>query len=126
MTQQPFSGWIANLSSGETAFEGTPMPGERTPWQQLLQHCRETGLRITGMFLARPGIRINALPQKQCSGYYQAYESQASFFGKGASTRQGIGSVVGDKVYITWIDENNNIFQDIRPLDVEKIHTTLS
>jgi len=38
---------------------------------------------------------------------------------------QGVGSVFGDKVFMTWVDGNGNIRQEIRELSEMKVHTTL-
>ena len=123
--------WIANLSDGSTVVEGKALAGQRTPWQQLLQHCRDNDLKITGMRLSVNNVTVSALPPKMCDGYFQAYEVMRIWFRDQTKHRQGIGSVVGDQVYIVWVDLNqeannmNYVYSEIRPLSEVKIHTTI-
>jgi len=122
MTHQ---GWIATLSDGTTAAEAPPIPGERTSWQLLIDHIKEKEISITRLVLQRGATRAVALPPKSCDGYYQAYEIKKVLWRDIDVKLQGIGSVVGDQVYITWIDDTNTVTQDIRPLDGSLVHTTL-
>jgi hypothetical protein len=142
-------GWIAYLSNGDTVFESPPVEGERTPWQGLLQHIRdnptfiwkdpkkelpddEKPLFITGLRLQYGNVTIMAMPHKQCDGYYQARELHRQKLiapNPVVSSRQGIGSVVGDQVIITWVEIKDGQMitrSDVRPLASERIHTTLS
>lgn len=121
-----FRGWAAKLSNGEIAYETPNNPGERSSWQKLLARLREESLHIVEFVLIRGNGLVSALPPKACSGYYQAYEVRKMVFQGVESRLQGIGSVVNDHVYILWVDENGNISQDVRPLEGERIHTTLS
>ncbi len=120
-----FRGWVANLSNGTVTYEGQPIPGERTPWQQLLAYCREKDLQITGLRLHRGGVTLHAMTYRACQGYYQAYEYRKSAITNAESLRQGIGSVVGDGIVINWVDDQGHVWTDIRPLKSEIIHTTL-
>jgi hypothetical protein len=123
----PHRGWIANLSNGLTAFEGEARPGETSAWQQLLAHIKKEGLKITGMRLQKAGLTLHALPNKACDGYYQAYEVRMNLIGEVRELRQGIGSVVSNKVIITWADDSGNVWQEIRDLDDgERVHSTLA
>lgn len=121
--------WIANLSNGDTLVEGKEVAGKRSPWQQLLQLCKDKNIEITGLRLTVGKVTVSAMPTKMCDGYFHAYETTRIFWRDKTIQKQGIGSVVGDKVYITWIDlspENNMYYayQEIRPLSEVKIHTT--
>lgn len=137
-------GWIANLSDGSTVIETEPIPGELSPWQKLLQRCREekhvvkgevTGkdievsLAITGLQLQYGPITIMAMPNKECDGYFQAREVHRIIWRDVYLHMHGVGSVIEDKVYITWIqttkDGQINIRSDVRPLETCKVHTTL-
>lgn len=125
-----FGGWTAQLSNGATVIETEPIPGERTPWQQLLQKCRDEGIKITGLRLQFGPATIMAISQKECDGYYQARETHRINLLTSQSEihRQGIGSVVGDKVYITWVEFRDGqmiVRSDVRPLEGSRIHTTL-
>ena len=125
MAEQPFRGWIASLSDGNNAFEGTPRVGETSAWQQLLAYLRTNEIKVTMMRLQRGGKTVYAMPSKMCQGYYHAYEARYEVNGKKQTMRQGIGSVVGDQVFINWLDDSGNVWQEVRPLEGERIHTTL-
>jgi len=118
--------WIASLSSGETIFEAEPAPGDISTWQKLLQRLREdnNGLKITQLRLQHRGRTIVAMPK--CDGYVACYEAQKILNTSGQIVFQGIGSVIGDQVYMNWINESGTIWQDVRPLKGLKIHSTLS
>ena len=118
-------GWIANLSNGETVYEAEPTPGDYLPWRKLLIRLKEENLKVTALRIRRGGITINALPQKQCDGYYHAYEAWRMMFSGAEGMRQGVGSVVGDKVYIVWLAPTGEINPEIRMLESERVHTTL-
>jgi len=120
-----FEGWLANLSDGTTVHETPPVPGERTSWQKLLKHCKDNGVEITRLRLFRSGVWVIALPEKGCEGYFQAYEASRSWFSNQLGNKQGIGSVVGDKVYIVWVSTDGQVYQDVRTLESMRIHTTL-
>lgn len=147
----PHQGWVVTLNNGEMAFEQPTVPGERTSWQKLLQSCRETTfmkpiyeivnkeqkqvgeeetqLAITSLRLQRGGLNIHTMSKKSCDGYYQAYEYRLKSLFRpelGSVQSQGVGSIVGDKVYIFWINPMGQIYQDIRSLEGSKIHSTLS
>lgn len=117
--------WMANLSTGQTAVEQPPQSGEKSTWQQLLDYCGENQIRITGLRLVFGNIVLHALPHKLCDGYFQAYEYRMTTFSQQEARLQGIGSVVGDKVYIIWIDGQGNVSSDLRELSSCRIHTTL-
>lgn len=118
-------GWMAQLSDGRTAYEAPPIEGKPSSWQALLQDTRSSGINITRLTLVRGGMKILALSPKECDGFFQAYEAHM-FWSKKRMNFQGVGSVVGDKVFITWVNlETFEIRQDVRPLDSCKIHTTI-
>lgn len=130
-----FQGWIANLSDGSQRFEQPDVPGEKTAWQKLLDLVVEdNGIKMTGLQLRRGDTRINTLPHKQCDGYIHVYEVRERFFGSmgenpiPAKLLQGVGSIIGENVYITWIELDSNpanIYQDVRSLESSLPHTTL-
>ncbi len=123
--------WIANLSNGTVVTEKEPPPGEVSTWRKLLQYCRESGVKITGMRLTdNQRIMVSAMPHTQCDGYYQAYEEAHFLYNRQLDyKRQGIGSVIGEYVYITWIEEAPNnltyVFSDVRTLRDSLANTTI-
>ena len=122
-------GWIANLSDGTTTYEGKPVPGERTPWQRLLQTCRDKDISITGLRLQRGDVTVMAMPHKMCDGYFQAREAVKIMYKDVSILKYGIGSVIGDQIYVVWVelklDGAPYIYSDIRPLAKNRVHTTL-
>ena len=120
-------GWIVNLSNGETIAESAPVPGEPSSWQRLLKRCRDEKISITRLMLWRNDVRYIALPVKGCEGYVHAYESTRSWFSNQTGLKQGIGSIVGDKVFMTWVTidaQETLVYQDVRPLSAMLIHST--
>jgi hypothetical protein len=126
-------GWIADLSDGQTAIEGPTKPGDATAWQQLLKHCRENNIEITHLRLQRHNVTLHGMSPKMCDGYFQAYEVEQLVYRNIMVYKQGIGSVKDGLVYINWIARDVNpeigmvyMWQESRPLDGCKVHTTLS
>jgi hypothetical protein len=125
-TQMPFNGWIANLSDGSNVHETPPAEGEKSAWQKLIdQVSTNKDLSISQLHLVRNGRVIHAINSKGSRGYFQAYDVTRVLWSDTYIRKQVIGSVVGDMVFITWIDEKGEIWQDARSLETEKVHTTL-
>jgi hypothetical protein len=120
-----FQGWIATLSDGGIRFETTPTPGEKTPWQLLLDNLTKTGRWITQLRLQKDGFTVICDSQKNCDGYVQAREAAISLVSGVQNVCQGVGSIYGDKVFMTWVDDQKNIRQSVRDLKDLKIHSTL-
>lgn len=117
-----FRGWIASLSNGETAFEGSEVPGEASPWQQLKKMCDESDLYVTQIRLQLDGLTFVGIPK--ADGYCQCWEQHRSVLNpeKPATIMRGIGSVLDDKVYLTWVDNSGNIKQEIRDYKSMDVH----
>lgn len=125
MDKENFSGWIANLSNGDSLAEGSSEPGKLTPWRQMLERLESGEEKMTGLRLMHDGITIHALPMKNCDGYFHAYEMHRIMYRDTTRHLQGVGSIVDDKVFITWFEKGTgNIYQDVRPLEEVRIHTT--
>lgn len=122
---EKFQGWTATLSNGTNVWETEPIPGDRRPWQKLLDRLSKENLKITSLRVQRGSVTLIAMPHQQCDGYYQAYDQYKSLISGEELLKQGCGSVIGDKVFIMWTDENGNVWSDVRLLEKEKIHTTL-
>jgi hypothetical protein len=120
-----FQGWTATLSNGENAWEQSPVADEKTSWQKLIDRLNKNNLKITSLRVQRNGITLHALSAKQCDGYFQGYEKHSMMISGKEFIQQGCGSVVGDKVFIQWIDDNNNIHAEVRSLSEAKFATTL-
>lgn len=117
----PHRGWIASLSNGETVFETSSSKGELSPWQSLLQRCQNGTVKINQLRLQRGGITVTGVPG--ANGYFQAYELKISNNAKRQVLYQGIGSVAKDHVFITWVNDQGDVFQDVRSLDEVWVHT---
>lgn len=120
-----FNGWIASLSNGETAYEQPPVPGEKSSWQKLLDKLGAESLKITQLRLVSHGVTIICDHHRKIDGYCMAYEVFKVMFRGTKSRMQGVGSIASDVVYMTWIDDNGDVRQDIRPLSEMRVHTTL-
>ena len=123
--------WIANLSNGKIVSEKESLPGDISAWQKLLKRCRNGGLKITGLRLTdNQRMIVSAVPHQLFDGYFQAYEVSRDMFSGNERKKQGIGSVIGDSVFITWIEPANNdltyVWTEVRDLKSSLIHTTLS
>lgn len=121
----PFQGWIANLSDGSIAFEQPPVPGEKSSWQKLLDRCTAENIKITQVRLQRNGLTLICDYHRKTDGFVVAYEALRMVFSDGNRVMQGIGSIYQDLVFMTWLDDNGNVRQDIRPLAEMRIHSTL-
>jgi hypothetical protein len=119
--------WTAILSNKEFVEEAAPIPEELTSWQKLLIYLRDEGLSIHVLQLHQMFTTITSLLGEKCDGFFQAHEKRVILHDgqKHEFHLQGIGSVIGDNIFITWIDDNGGIWQDVRPLEIERIHTTL-
>lgn len=125
MIDEKFVGWIASLSDGNEIHEAPTGAGEPSAWQNLIKYTKMTGVRVTMLRLIRGGVTVSTMPAKNLTGLFQGYEITKTFNSGIETHRQGIGSVVGDKVFITWVNDFGNVWQDIRDLSSCIIHTTL-
>lgn len=127
MSKRPFQGWIASLNTGETIFEGVPQRGELSPWQGLVQRSRDGNCFITQLQLQRGGVTVVAVPRRNpiVRGYFQAREARFSNVSRKMSEVQGIGTIVGDYAYITWLNDQGHMWQDVRDLDQIWVHTDM-
>lgn len=117
-----FRGWIASLSNGETVFEGQEVTGEQSPWQKLRTRCQAEGLYVTQIRLQLDGLTFVGIPNSD--GYCQCWEQSRSMFNPKQPPKlmRGIGSLVGDVLYLTWVDNDGNIRQEIRDYKSMDVH----
>lgn len=117
-------GWTVQLADGREFHEevGPSAPGELSSWQMLLERCRLENLRITHLSLVKAGVTVYALPR--CEGYFQGREARTSNHDHRTRVVQGIGSILGDTVFINWVDERGVVSQEVRSLRDVWVHTT--
>lgn len=121
-----FQGWIASLSNGETVFESPSQPGERTPWGKLIERCERENIWVTQVQLQIAGKTWIGIHQADGYAYFRDYERTGLFTGKVKEKHHvGIGSVIGDNVYCTLINEQLQAQQDVRPLASMRLHCVL-
>jgi hypothetical protein len=126
-------GWVASLSNGETVFE-TPesenVLGERKPWGKLIDRCEEEGLWVTQIQVQTGGKTIVGI--RNAEGYCTFVDWRKEGLmaeGRGGPTKEteqrGVGSVVGNTVYCTVINDQGQTWQDSRPLASMRLHCIL-
>lgn len=120
-------GWVASLSNGETVFESgfKSEPGERTPWGQLTERCEVEGLWVTQLQYQKNGKTTVGL--RKADGYAFFTDLRVDgILSRPESPRQqvriGIGSVVGDTVYCTLINDQGQTWQDSRHISKMRLH----
>jgi len=130
-SESKHQGWIASLSNGETVFQTENVLGERTAWGKLIDRCNEEGLWLTQIQLQISGRTIVGI--KKASGYCTFIDYRAEGFmvkrarpGPAKEVRHvGIGSVVGNNVYCTIVNDQGQSWQDSRPLARMAVHCIL-
>jgi len=124
-----FTGWIASLDNGET-IKQFDEEGKTTSWQGLLKFCKETGVKIVQMRLQKDKVTLVSKPK--ADGYVQCTEVFISMYSGKHTEKRGIGFVElnnfegNDLVYMLWIDDSNNIWQDTRELKELKLHAFIA
>jgi hypothetical protein len=119
-------GWVASLSNGETEFERPIAPGEKTAWRQLIERCEEEGIWITQIQLQIKGAAWVGLNDADGYCFFRDYHLSGIATGhKKEKHMAGIGSVVGDLVYCTVVNAENQAQQDVRPLASMRAHCVL-
>jgi hypothetical protein len=117
--------WIAELSNGERVVEPeVEIQDELSPWHLLIERCRRENLRILQLHLSRAGVNLSAIPL--AAGYAALYELRMGQRNRKPALAQGIASIVGDWVFINWIEETGRVSQEVRPFGAAAVHTTLA
>jgi hypothetical protein len=122
-------GWIASLSDGETVFQTENVLGERSAWGKLVDKCAEEGLWVTQMQLQINSRTIVGI--KNAAGYCHFMDVRVDGLRQVGGTPMketrhvGIGSVVGNNVYCTLVNEQGQSWQDSRPLASMRAHCIL-
>jgi len=119
----PFRGWIASLSNGETVFEAEEPVEGMSAWQYLRKRCADEGLYVTQIRLQLGGLTFIGISDSD--GYCQFWDYTRDAFSRKETRARGIGSVVGDKVFCTTVDNYGNIKQSIRDYNEFKLHCIL-
>lgn len=125
MSEDKFQGWIASLSNGETVFESPSTSGEISAWQKLRARCEKEGISVTQIRLQLGGLTF--IGANNADGYCQCWEQHLNLFDKTKPPLlfRGIGSVIEEHVFITWVDSSGNIKQEIRTLESMAVHCVL-
>jgi hypothetical protein len=120
------TGWVASLSNGETAFEFTPEPEDRSAWGQLIDRCKEEGIWVTQIQLQVGGKTHIGIHGADGYCYFRDYRREGFMTERPRERHHvGIGSVLGDTVYCTVLDEQLASQQDARPLASMRLHCVL-
>ena len=124
--EEKHQGWIASMSNGETIFETEEIPGESSPWRKVIERCEEEDIWITQIQLQIRGTAWVGIRDADGYCFFRDYEKTGIFSGKVKEKHwAGIGSVVGDMVYCTVVDAQNQAKQDARPLANMRAHCVL-
>ena len=124
--KEKHQGWVVSLSNGETVFQTPDIEGERSAWGKLIDRCDEEGLWITQLQLQLYGRTIAGI--KGADGYTSFTDyRQEGIVGSGTRIvrHKGIGSVVGDTVICTLLNDEGQTWQDSRPLASMLAHCVL-
>ena len=116
------SRWIVSLSDGTTVFEDVT-PRERSAWMRLRDHVELQQLKVTNLRLEAYGRIVNLIPYQddekrpQVNGYWQSKQMNSLLTSQGVVEVQcrGIGILKAKELWITWVDQNGVMRQEIRP-----------
>ena len=121
--------WIASLSDGSTVFQDIT-PHESSAWTRLRRYVELHGLKVTNLRLEAYGRRVMLIPYQddedrpQLNGYWQA-SKMGAFLNANVVDAQGqpiepqwrgIGYIKNTEIIITWVDNDGNVTQEVRPL----------
>jgi len=116
--------WIASLSNGETVKEYDTIKETRvSSWQSLLKWLRENKVTMTQIRLQRNGVTLVGAPN--ADGYVQCRKIVKSVNTKREENYQGIGSIFGEQVFMTWLNDSGTVKHEVVPLSEMLIHSTL-
>jgi len=122
---RPNNRWIASLSDGSTVFEDFT-PGETAAWKRLRTYIRNNSLQITNLRLEVYGQATTMKPAKSGVDGYWHCNKMASLNGAKEWSHRGVGYVEGDKVYITWIRDDGQVYGEIRDFNDDDIGLILN
>lgn len=121
--KEKHQGWVASLSDGSTVFEEPPVPGERTSWGKLQERCKKDGLWVTQIQLQRHGQNIVGIQKAAGYAAFMDYRKEGMMGTQSRTAHYyGIGSVVGEMVYCTIMNEQGQFWQDTRQLASMRAH----
>ena len=115
--------WIASLSDGRTIFETDPQPGGLSHWQMLLAELRGSDVKMTQLRLQVNGITL--IGARNADGYLQCTEIRVILDTGETTSIRGLGSIFGGSVLMNWVDDDHNVWQDVRPVEDLRVHSTL-
>ena len=122
------SRWIASLSDGSTVFEDIT-PYEKSSWCRLRDYIILHNLQLTNLRLEAYGNSLSLMPYRddnnnpQINGYWYSKKIGALLTDDGVfeTLSVGIGYVKGLHIYITWLNQDGNIGQEIRPYEKDNV-----
>jgi hypothetical protein len=91
--------WVASLSSGDTVVEHWTQD-ELSPWNKLMQYCKDKDLYLTNLRLTVCSKTISLKPH--AIGYWQMHQCSFLQGGGDIPISRGIGFVDGHKIKIVW------------------------
>ena len=120
----PNNRWIASLSDGRTVFQDNT-PHADSSWSRLKRLIESSDLQITNLRLEAYGQRVVGVPLRhpetgdlQVDGYWHANKiAHLAHPTRGVEVRfVGIGYIIDDRIYITWVREDGHIINEMRDL----------
>lgn len=106
--------WTAILSDGTRVFEDR-IPNKPSAWLRLKEHLEKTDLTLIGFELFSDDVDL-IMPRK-VDGYFQSKKLIHDSRSGQENHYPGIGYVLGDTIFISWILENRNILKEERRLN---------
>lgn len=97
--------WAASLSDGSTVFQTD------ISWEELLKKCEDNALTIRQLRLQVCGTTIVAA--KNSEGFLIATKVSPTR-SNSTKTVAGLGTIIGENVFVNWIDESRNIVQEVQ------------
>jgi hypothetical protein len=111
--------WVASLSDGTLVYQDKNP--DRSCWAELKKHVKENNLKIMNLMVEKQKPIIKCLPfldknlNKQTRGYWFSQKAMSMIGAAGQnSVWFGVGYVIEDKIYISWLLPNGNINHEIR------------
>lgn len=114
----PPNRWIAYLRNGMIIYENV-IPHQKSAWKRLYLFLKEYGLYINGLSLEAFGqkaeLDVYIGGRRTWDGFWQSKGIEAPLsLDAPQIMRHGIGYIMNNKVYITWIREDGVVYKEER------------